>query len=156
MLSLFPLEAGDAFTIYQLKTNAQMKFQLSISSPGLLLKYNTFKESFSNRFLKKTLSCWSLKFVLYFYNNFWLIYKFTKKNVYTDFLPLVHLILTITLKHLKLEHLLEWKGLEWSESNTLQTSVVLEAPEAGGGVNGVLGEFGADAVLSVSLSGILL
>lgn len=79
-----------------------------------------------------------------------------KKNVYTDFLPLVHLILTITLKHLKLEHLLEWKGLEWSESNTLQTSVVLEAPEAGGGVNGVLGEFGADAVLSVSLSGILL
>ena len=60
------------------------------------------------------------------------------------------------LKHLKLEHLLEWKGLEWSESNTLQTSVVLEAPEAGGGVNGVLGEFGADAVLSVSLSGILL
>lgn len=54
-------------------------------------------------------------------------------------------------------HLLEWKGLaEWSESNTLQTSVVLEAPEAGGGVSGVLGEFGAEAVLSVSLSGILL
>ena len=47
------------------------------------------------------------------------------------------------------------KGLEWSESGMLQTSVVLEAPEAGG-ANGVLGEFGADAVLSVSLSGILL
>lgn len=52
---------------------------------------------------------------------------------------------------------LEWKGLaEWSESNTLQTSVLLEVPDAGGGVSGVLGEFGADAVLSVSLSGILL
>ena len=48
------------------------------------------------------------------------------------------------------------KGLKWSESGMLQTSVVLEAPEAGEGVDGVLGEFGADAVLSVSLSGILL
>jgi len=47
------------------------------------------------------------------------------------------------------------KGLEWSESGMLQTSVVLEAPEAGG-ANGVLGEFGADAIFSVSISGVLL
>lgn len=78
------------------------------------------------------------------------------KNNRNSFLPLACIILTNTLMHLEFLHLLEWKGLEWSESNTLQTSVVLEAPEAGGGVNGVLGELGADAVLSVSLSGILL
>lgn len=52
---------------------------------------------------------------------------------------------------------LEWKGLaECSESNTLHTSVVLDAQDEGGGVSGVLGELGADDVLSVSLSGILL
>ena len=38
------------------------------------------------------------------------------------------------------------KGLEWSELGVLQTSVVLEESEAGGGVNGVLGEFGANAI----------
>ena len=48
------------------------------------------------------------------------------------------------------------KGLKWSESGMLQTSVVLEAPEAGEGVDGVLGEFGADALFSVSISGVLL
>lgn len=51
---------------------------------------------------------------------------------------------------------LVWKGLEGSESKTLQASVVLEVAEAGGGVSGVRGEFGADAVASVSLSGMRL
>lgn len=61
------------------------------------------------------------------------------------------------LEHFQFEHLLEWKGLaECSESNTLHTSVVLDAQDEGGGVSGVLGELGADDVLSVSLSGILL
>lgn len=56
-------------------------------------------------------------------------------------------------------YILEWKGLEGpcGESNTLQISVELEAADAGGGVRGVRGEFGADAaLLSVSLSGIRL
>lgn len=44
-------------------------------------------------------------------------------------------------------------GLAGSESpKTLQTSVELDAAEAGGGVRGVRGEFGADAVLSASFS----
>lgn len=53
---------------------------------------------------------------------------------------------------------LEWKGLEgpWGESNTLPMSVVLEVAEAGGGVRGVRGELGAEAALSISLSGMRL
>lgn len=54
------------------------------------------------------------------------------------------------------EHPRVWKGLEGSESKTLQASVVLEVAEAGGGVSGVRGELGADAVASVSLSGMRL
>lgn len=55
--------------------------------------------------------------------------------------------------------LLEWKGLlgPCGESNTLPTSVELEAAEAGGGVRGVRGELGADAAIpSDSLSGMRL
>lgn len=54
---------------------------------------------------------------------------------------------------------LEWKGLlgPCGESNTLPTSVELEAAEAGGGVSGVRGEFGAEtAPPSASLSGMRL
>lgn len=54
---------------------------------------------------------------------------------------------------------LEWKGLDGAcgESNTLQTSVELDAADAGGGVSGVRGELGAEAaLLSVSLSGMRL
>lgn len=54
---------------------------------------------------------------------------------------------------------MEWKGLlgPCGESNTLPTSVELEAAEAGGGVRGVRGEFGADtAPPSASLSGMRL
>lgn len=52
----------------------------------------------------------------------------------------------------------ECMGLEgpWGESKTLQMSLELEAPEAGGGVRGVRGELGAEAALSVSLSGMRL
>lgn len=58
--------------------------------------------------------------------------------------------------------LLEWNGLlgPCGESNTLPTSVELEAAEAaeaGGGVSGVRGELGAEAgVPSDSLSGMRL
>lgn len=55
--------------------------------------------------------------------------------------------------------LLEWNGLlgPCGESNTLPTSVELEAAEAGGGVRGVRGELGAEAgVPSDSLSGMRL
>lgn len=55
--------------------------------------------------------------------------------------------------------LLEWKGLlgPCGESNTLPTSVELEAAEAGGGVSGVRGELGAEAAPpSASLSGMRL
>lgn len=54
---------------------------------------------------------------------------------------------------------LEWNGLlgPCGESNTLPTSVELEAAEAGGGVRGVRGELGAEAgVPSDSLSGMRL
>ena len=55
--------------------------------------------------------------------------------------------------------LLEWKGLlgPCGESNTLPTSVELEAAEAGGGVRGVRGELGAEtAPTSASVSGMQL
>lgn len=54
------------------------------------------------------------------------------------------------------EHPRVWKGLQGSESKTLQASAVLEVAEAGGGVSGVRGELGADAVASASLSGMRL